>query len=103
MRAATLVAVLVLHLGLALLFLTLHGPTLSKEGPEAPIAVLLPWIELEQPTQPSNPAAPPLPTGPNGHSVRHGRTPPAAAAPVTVPENPTPQAITVPVAPDWHQ
>jgi hypothetical protein len=103
MRAATLVAILALHLGLALLFLTLHAPTLSKEGAEAPVTVLLPWIEPAQPTQPPNPAALPLPTGSNGHSARHAPIPPAADAQVTVPENPTPPAITVPVAPDWHQ
>jgi hypothetical protein len=105
MRAATFVAVLALHVALVALFLTSHFPAVPKAGFEAPmVAVLLPLVETAQPTQPPKRDAPASSTkGRTGHSTSLRRVPPAAQPSETVPEAPTPQAIMIPLAPDWRQ
>jgi hypothetical protein len=105
MRAATFAAVLALHAALAALFLTLHGPTPPKERYEVPtVAVFLPFDATTQPTQPSKREAPAAQTtGRTGHSASPRRAHPSPPAQETPPEEPTPQSITLPVAPDWRE
>jgi hypothetical protein len=103
LRVATFVAILAVHGALLALFPAMRGPSISIETAEWPtVAVFLPLNEPALPTQPSKPDTAGSPTRRSAPSAPVA-APSATSPQVTVPREPTPQAITTPAAPDWRQ